>query len=52
MTTLCAFTPADGALCEQIDRTSGTPTSASHLTWSYAAFISAARERSLALGGR
>ena len=52
MTTLRAFVPADGALSEQIDRTSGVPMSASHLTWSYAAFISAARERRLALSGR
>jgi glucoamylase len=46
---LCEFTPADGALAEQIDRTTGAPTSAPHLSWSYAAFVSTARERSLAL---
>jgi glucoamylase len=52
MATLRAFTPADGVLSEQIDRTTGAPASASHLTWSYAAFVSTARERSLALSAR
>jgi len=45
MTTVRELTPADGALSEQVDRTSGAPCSARHLTWSYAAFISAARLR-------
>lgn len=45
MTTVRAFTPADGHLAEQIDRTTGAPASARDLTWSYAAFISAARLR-------
>ncbi len=49
LATLRDFTPADGALPEQIDRTTGMPNSARHLTWSYAAFISTARERKLAL---
>jgi glucoamylase len=49
MATLRAFTAADGALSEQIDRTTGAPASALHLTWSYAAFVSTARERSFAL---
>jgi glucoamylase len=40
--------PADGALSEQVDRATGAPTSARHLTWSYAAFISSARARRLA----
>lgn len=43
------FTPTDGALSEQIDRDTGAQSSARHLTWSYAAFISTARERRLAL---
>jgi glucoamylase len=41
-------TPADGTMSEQIDRVTGAPTSARHLTWSYAAFISAARARAQA----
>jgi glucoamylase len=45
MTTVRRFTPADGHLSEQIDRTTGVPASARDLTWSYAAFISAARAR-------
>ncbi|KAJ4306856.1 hypothetical protein N0V88_000227 [Collariella sp. IMI 366227] len=35
-------TPADGSLNEQFDRNTGSPTSVSHLTWSYAAFLTAA----------
>ena len=45
MTTIRGFTPADGRLAEQFDRTTGIPASARDLTWSYAAFISAARTR-------
>ena len=45
MATVRVLTPEDGAMSEQVDRTSGTQTSARHLTWSYAAFISAARLR-------
>jgi glucoamylase len=45
MTTVHDFTPADGHLGEQFDRASGAPASARDLTWSYAAFISAARLR-------
>lgn len=52
MATLRTLTPADGTLSEQIDRATGAPASASHLTWSYAAFVSTARERSLALSAR
>lgn len=39
-------TPADGSLAEQFDRNTGLPKSAVHLTWSYAAFVSAATRRS------
>ena len=49
MATVRALTPADGALSEQVDRETGKQTSARHLTWSYAAFVSAARLRAAAL---
>lgn len=49
MATVRDLTPADGALSEQVDRTTGMQTSARHLTWSYAAFISAAHQRTQAL---
>jgi glucoamylase len=49
MTTVHDMTPADGALSEQVDRITGKQTSARHLTWSYAAFISTARLRAQAL---
>jgi glucoamylase len=52
MATLRELTPSDGTLSEQIDRNTGAPASASHLTWSYAAFVSTTRERRLALSGR
>ncbi|HEX5212208.1 MAG TPA: glycoside hydrolase family 15 protein [Pseudolabrys sp.] len=48
MDALRSVTPADGALSEQVDRATGEQTSARHLTWSYAAFIAAARARSQA----
>jgi len=50
MATVRDLTPEDGALSEQVDRASGAQTSARHLTWSYAAFISAASLR-VRLGG-
>jgi glucoamylase len=50
MTTVRALTPADGALSEQVDRATGQQTSARHLTWSYAAFVSTTRLRRLAAG--
>jgi glucoamylase len=40
-----AYTPADGALSEQVDRTTGAQTSAKHLGWSYAGFITAMAAR-------
>lgn len=51
MATVRALTPADGALSEQVDRVTGAQTSARHLTWSYAAFVGAARLRAQALAG-
>jgi glucoamylase len=38
--TVRAFTPPSGDLSEQFDQKTGTQTSARHLAWSYAAFIS------------
>ncbi|KAI0090795.1 Six-hairpin glycosidase-like protein [Irpex rosettiformis] len=35
------YTPPDGSLAEQFDRNNGTPTSATDLTWSYAAALTA-----------
>ena len=43
--TVRAFTPADGALSEQFDQTTGAQTSAKHLAWSYAAFLTCVRAR-------
>ena len=39
------YTPSNGALAEQFDRSSGSPLSAADLTWSYAAFLTAAQRR-------
>jgi len=50
MATIRALTPDEGALSEQVDRVTGAQTSARNLTWSYAAFIGAARLRTRALG--
>jgi glucoamylase len=33
------YTPADGSLSEQFDKATGVPTSAVHLTWSYASAL-------------
>ncbi|MGH8323827.1 MAG: glycoside hydrolase family 15 protein, partial [Steroidobacteraceae bacterium] len=38
--TVRAFTPPSGAMSEQFDQKTGAQTSARHLAWSYAAFIS------------
>jgi glucoamylase len=43
--TVQAFTPPSGELSEQFDRNTGAQTSAKHLSWSYAAFITAAARR-------
>jgi glucoamylase len=47
--TVRAYTPANGDMSEQFDRSTGAQTSARHLAWSYAAFLScvAARRRAL-----
>lgn len=45
MATVRDLVPADGALSEQVDRSTGAQTSARHLAWSYAAFLTAARLR-------
>ena len=49
MTTARWMTPEDGSMSEQVDRENLQPRSARHLTWSYAAFVSAARLRKQAL---
>jgi glucoamylase len=43
--TVRAFTPAGGELSEQFDKSTGVQTSARHLAWSYAAFISCVTAR-------
>jgi glucoamylase len=43
--TVRAFTPASGELSEQFDQRTGEQTSAKHLAWSYAAFISCVTAR-------
>jgi glucoamylase len=49
LATVRDFTPASGDLSEQFDRRTGAQSSARHLTWSYAAFITAAAARDRAL---
>jgi glucoamylase len=43
--TVRAFTPPSGDLSEQFDQRTGEQTSAKHLAWSYAAFISCVTAR-------
>jgi glucoamylase len=52
--TVRAYTPENGELSEQFDQRTGAQTSARHLAWSYAAFIScmAARRAVAGTGGR
>jgi glucoamylase len=45
MRTVQAHAPPSGDLSEQFDRATGAQTSAKHLAWSYAAFITAAASR-------
>jgi glucoamylase len=47
--TVRLFTPASGALSEQFDQSTGVQTSAKHLAWSYAAFITCIAARRAAL---
>jgi glucoamylase len=39
------YTPANGGLAEQFDKSTGAPLSAVDLTWSYAAFLTASERR-------
>jgi glucoamylase len=48
LATVRAYTPASGDLSEQFDQHTGEQTSAKHLAWSYAAFISCAHARRIA----
>lgn len=48
LATVRAYTPAGGELSEQFDQRSGAQTSAKHLAWSHAAFISCVSARRLA----
>ena len=43
--TVRAFTPENGDLSEQFDQNNGAQTSARHLAWSYAAFLTAVASR-------
>jgi glucoamylase len=45
LATTRAYTPASGDLSEQFDQRTGEQTSAKHLAWSYAAFISCVTAR-------
>src|SRR6185437_4479484 len=45
MATVRDFTPESGDMSEQFDRATGMQTSARHLAWSDAAFITAEAER-------
>jgi glucoamylase len=45
MRTVQTYTPPSGDLSEQFDHATGAQTSAKHLAWSYAAFITAAASR-------
>ena len=47
--TVRAFTPESGDMSEQFDQRTGEQTSARHLAWSYAAFISCATARRAAM---
>jgi glucoamylase len=48
LATVREYTPASGDLSEQFDQRSGAQTSAKHLAWSYAAFISCVAARRIA----
>lgn len=48
--TVRAYTPENGELSEQFDQRTGVQTSARHLAWSYAAFISCLAARRAVIG--
>ncbi|HET9390923.1 MAG TPA: glycoside hydrolase family 15 protein [Steroidobacteraceae bacterium] len=48
--TVRAYTPADGQMSEQFDQRTGEQSSARHLAWSYACFISCVAARRAAAG--
>jgi glucoamylase len=50
LATVRTFTPASGELSEQFDQRTGAQTSARHLAWSYAAFISCVNARRAVVG--
>jgi glucoamylase len=50
--TVRAYTPANGELSEQFDQRTGAQTSAHHLAWSYAGFISCVVARRAVTGKR
>lgn len=52
LATVRRFTPASGELSEQFDQNTGAQTSARHLAWSYAAFISCVAARRCVAVGR
>jgi len=49
--TVRAYTPANGEMSEQFDQRTGGQTSARHLAWSYAAFISCVSARHAVVSG-
>jgi glucoamylase len=49
LATVRAYTPASGEMSEQFDQRTGAQTSAKHLAWSYAAFISCVAARRAAV---
>jgi glucoamylase len=49
MAAVAAYTPASGELSEQFDQKTSAQTSAKTLTWSHAAFITAAARRKAAV---
>jgi glucoamylase len=50
LATVRAFTPPSGEMSEQFDQRTGVQTSARHLAWSYASFISCIAARRAVLG--
>jgi glucoamylase len=52
LATVRAYTPENGELSEQFDQRTGAQTSARHLAWSYAAFISCVAARRAVVGTR